>query len=131
MTRLRRAEHGLEREQQQEAGHKMDVAVSIGTALLGAVFGRKRLSATTASRVGTAVRRAGRSSKERGDIERATENVEALRRELAELERKFEDDVDALAAAYDAQQEDLEPLTIKPKPGGVHVELVGIGWTPT
>src|SRR5690606_21175977 len=63
-AQLRRAEHALEREQQQASGQRVDAVVSIGTAVLGALFGRKRVSATSASRIGTAVRKVGRTRKE-------------------------------------------------------------------
>ncbi|HEX7035481.1 MAG TPA: DUF87 domain-containing protein [Pseudomonadales bacterium] len=129
-ARLRRAEHALEREQQQASGQRIDVVISIGTAVLGALFGRKRISVTSASRVGTAVRKAGRTRKEAGDVERAAESVEAVRQQLAELEQAFERDVDALDTAYDAQTEPLETRTIKPKTSGLHVDLIGVGWLP-
>jgi hypothetical protein len=129
-ARLRRADHALEREQQQAAAQRVDTAVSIGTAVLGALVGRRRVSESSAARIGTAVRKVGRTRKEAADTGRAAENVDAVRQHLAELERSFERDVDALDAAYDAQREQLAPQIIKPKTSGVHIDLIGVGWMP-
>jgi hypothetical protein len=92
---------------------------------------RRRVSASSASRIGTAVRKVGRTRKETADTERAAESVEAVRQHLADLERTFEQDVDALDAVYDAQAEQLAAQIIKPKTSGLHVDSIGVGWMPT
>jgi hypothetical protein len=95
------------------------------------LLGRRRVSASSASRIGTAVRKVGRTRKETADTERAAESVEAVRQHLADLERTFEQDVDALDAVYDAQAEQLAAQIIKPKTSGLHVDSIGVGWMPT
>jgi hypothetical protein len=128
--RLRRALQAVEREREQAQERKLDAAVSFGTAVLGALLGRKVISATSASRVGTAVRKAGRASKESGDIARAEETAEAVRSEIEALEEQLQADIDALDAAYDAQLDELETVTVKPASTAIHIDLLGIGWEP-
>lgn len=128
--RLRRAEQVVERESEQVRGYKMDTAISFGTALLGALLGRKRVSATSASRVGTAVRKAGRLGKQSGDVRRAEQTVEKVRDELLELERQFDVDVDAFDDAYDAQTEELATVTVRAQSTNIHVRFVRLGWIP-
>src|SRR5690606_41250475 len=70
-NRLLRAEQAIARERDQATGHTLSTAVSFGTAILGAVLGRKRLSAGTASRIGTAIRKAGSSRQQAADVARA------------------------------------------------------------
>ncbi len=130
-ARLRRAEHALDREQQQAAGQRIDAVVSIGTAVFGALLGRRRVSPSSASRIGTAVRKVGRTRKETADVGRAAESVEAVQQRRADLERRFAQDVGALDAVYDAQGEQLAAQIIKPKASGIHVDLIGVGWIPT
>ncbi len=62
------------------AGHAagLQVAISIGATVIGAFLGRKAISATTLGRATTAARGAGRVLKERQDVGRAQETVEAL-----------------------------------------------------
>ncbi len=128
--RLRRAEQVVEREAEQVRGYKVDTAISFGTALLGALLGRKRVSATSASRVGTAVRKAGRLGKQSGDVRRAEETVETVRAQLLELEQRFDVDVDALDDAYDAQAEELKDVTVRASATNIHVQFIGLGWAP-
>jgi len=130
-NRLRRAEQVVEREAEQARGAKMDTAISFGTAVLGALLGRKRVSVTSASRVGTAARKAGRLGKETGDIRRAEETVTAVRAELEELQVQFDDEVAELEDAYDAQLEELDEIPIRPLAKNVHVSLLRLGWVPS
>ncbi len=128
--RLRRAEQAVERQTEQARAQKLDTAVSFGTAILGALLGRKRVSVTSASRVGTAVRKASRVGQEAGDLRRARETVASVQAKLAELQAAFEADVDKLEAAYDAQAEELECIALKPRRTDLHIALLGIGWCP-
>src|SRR6185436_11376934 len=44
--RLRRAQQSVQKEQQQSSDQKAQAAISIGASVLGALFGRKTLSAS-------------------------------------------------------------------------------------
>ncbi len=70
-NRLMRAEQAISREQQQSTKKKLDTAISFGTAILGAVLGRKKLSSTTATKIGSAIKTAGGAGKEAADVGRA------------------------------------------------------------
>lgn len=128
--RLLRAEQAIERETEQSRARKLDTAISFGTAILGAVLGRKRLSGASARSIGSAVKKAGSMSKEAGDVERAKETAATVRAELETLNAEFEREVDEMDAAFDAQAEALEEVQIKPKATDVHVHFVGLGWAP-
>ena len=86
-NRLLRAEQAIEREQEQSSKKKLDTAISFGTAMLGALLGRKRLTSTTAGRVGTAIRTAGGARKEAGDVDRARQTAEKVKADMTDLER--------------------------------------------
>jgi hypothetical protein len=98
--------------------------------VLGALLGRKRISTTSASRVGTAVRKAGRIGQQTGDVRRAEQTVASVKEKLAELQAAFDQEVDARDEAYDAQSESLEEVVIRPKSTDIHVGLLGLGWMP-
>jgi len=129
-NRLLRAEQAIAREQQQSSKKKMDAAISFGTAILGAVLGRKRISATTASKMGTAIRSAGGVSKEAGDVARAKEVADKVRTDLAALNESLEADIAVLDTAYDAQAEELKEIPIRPKATDIHVPVIGLLWMP-
>jgi hypothetical protein len=128
--RIRVAQQAVEREKEQAKQQKMQTAISFGATLLGAFVGRKAVSASSVGRATTAVRGASRAAKEQQDIERAGDTVEALQKRLADLEAEFKGELDALAAASDAQTEALETLTLKPKKSNISVQLLALAWTP-
>ncbi|HEY9428639.1 MAG TPA: ATP-binding protein, partial [Gemmatimonadaceae bacterium] len=126
--RLAKAEHRVQREEGQAGSAKMDAFVTAGTAVLGMLLGRKRLSVTTASRMGTAVRRAGRSYDQAGDVTRARESAERVREQIAALEDELQSEIAELGDSYDAQKEELESVDIRPTRSDIQVHFVGIGW---
>ncbi len=129
-NRLLRAEHAIEREKGQSTKKKLDTAISFGTAVLGAVLGRKRLSTSTATRIGSAIKTAGSARKEAEDIARAEQTAEKVKTELAELNAVLEREVAELDTAFDAQSEDLDEIVVRAKSTDIHVPLIGLGWLP-
>ena len=129
-NRLMRARQAIAREQQQASKKTLDTAVSIGTAILGAVLGRKRLSTTSASRVGTAIKTAGSARKEAADVARAKETAAKVSADLEALNEQLEKEVDALDTAFDAQAEELDEIVVRAKTTDVHVPILALAWMP-
>ena len=129
-NRLQRAEQRIEREQEQSKQRKLDTVVAVGSAILGAFLGRKKLSRSSTSRVGSAVKTAGRMRKEAADVEHAKETAATVRQQLEELNQEFEQEVARLENAYDAQMEELDVIDIKPKSTEIHIHFVGLAWLP-
>jgi len=127
--RIRRATERVERERAQYKHQKLSTAISVGTTLLGALFGR-RTSVGTFTRAGTAMRRAGRSAREKGDIGRAESDVRALQEKLDALEQEFEQAVADVAAKYQAEDLDLEAITLRPRKSDITVSEFALAWTP-
>ncbi len=128
-SRELRALQAQERQEEQARDAKLGAAVSIGTAVLGAIFGRGR-SAASASRAGSAIRRTGTIARESGDVRRAAETVEKVRADQQALEEQFRAELDALQGAYDAQAEELEEIVVRPRAGDIGVRFLGLGWLP-
>ena len=128
--RLRRAGLAVERESAQASQQKLQTAISFGTTLLGAFFGRKAVSVSSLGRATTAARGVSRSMKEQQDIGRAQESVETLQRDLADLEAQLQSETTALESKLDAQNEQLETVAIKPKKTNISVQLLGLAWAP-
>jgi hypothetical protein len=127
-VRLQRAEQAYDREAEQATSSKVDAALSVGTALLGALLGRKRVSSTTLARTGTAARRAGAARKQAGDVHRASATVSQIETELAALRQEFEVAVAERASGYDAQQDPLTEILLKATAGNITVDWFGIAW---
>ena len=128
--RIRKAKQAVEREEEQAKQQKFQTVISLGATVLSAFLGRKAISRTSMGKAATTIRGISRSRKESQDIERAGENVEALKQQLADLEAEFTQDTEDLAAQLQAQAETLETVTIRPKKSNITVELLGLSWVP-
>ena len=128
--RMMRAEQKVDQEEEQVKSRNVDTIVSFGTAILGAFMGRKVISSTSASRVGTAMKSAGRMQKEKMDVVRAQERVQAVQQQLADLEASFQEDLDKLEATYDAAGAPLTEVTLNPKSTGTAISFFGLVWLP-
>jgi hypothetical protein len=128
--RLRRARQAHAREQEQVSQQGVQAAISIGATLLGAFLGRKAASAGSVGRATTAARSASRVLKERQDVGRSAETVQAIEAQIAELDQQFEAEAGAGAAGADAVAEPLETVAVKPKKANVTVTACALGWAP-
>ena len=128
--RLTRAEQALTREQEQLSAKKVETAISFGTAILGAFLGRKAVSATSAGRLGTAMKSAGRIRKESMDTARAQESAESIKARIAELDQALQADIAKLEDAFDPAGEKLQEISVAPTPAGITQEFFGLVWLP-
>ncbi|NOZ56450.1 MAG: DUF87 domain-containing protein [Calditrichaeota bacterium] len=128
--RLLRAEQAVQREREQASAATVQTVVSFGTALLGAFLGRKRVSATSASRLGTAMSRASRTKKQKMDVVRAQERVASIQERLQALQQELERKIAALGTKYDPQTVEVREVRIRPKISDVSLDLFGLGWLP-
>jgi hypothetical protein len=118
---------GIEREKDQYDHHKLQTAISIGATVLGALFGRKLGSVGRAT---TAARGAGRAARERTDVARAREDLEALRRRLADLEEDCEQELAGVRGELDPESLEYDQLSIRPRKTDLNVGAVNLVWTP-
>ena len=126
----RRAQQTVERESGQATQQGLQVAISLGATVLGAILGRKAVSATTLGRATTAARGAGRAMKEAQDVSRAKESAESLQQQLADLDAEFKRESDAVAAQMDPTQQPLEPVSLKPTKANIAVKVMTLAWAP-
>jgi hypothetical protein len=129
-NRLLRSQQAVERESQQASKKKLDTAVSFGTAILGALLGRKRISSTSAGKFGTAIRSASGARKESADIKRAEETVRKVKSDIEALSRELQKEIAALETGFNAQTEELKEIVVRAKATDIHVPLLGLAWMP-
>jgi hypothetical protein len=127
--KARKAEEAVGKEQQQASQQKLQTAVSIGATMLGALMGRRAVSLSTLGRATTAARGVGRSAKETEDVAKAQARLQEAQAELAALEAELQQEVAALEGGTPGGVA-LETIEIKPKRGGVDVQIVALAWKP-
>lgn len=128
VERQRRAEQAVERENTQASQRKMEAAVSAGSAILGALLGKKALTATSVSKMGTAVKSTTRMMKSGQEISQAEDTLEAVRSQIGELEMELKEQIDRMALDYDLTGAPLETIEIKPANGEILLRLVALAW---
>jgi hypothetical protein len=128
--RIRRADQVVVREKEDTAQVKMQTAISLGATVFGAVLGRKAGGLGTIGRATTTARGVGRTMRQAGDVNRAQENVVALKQQLVDLEGQLQAEIEALTAATDPLKETLEPVTVRPRKSDISVRTVALGWLP-
>jgi hypothetical protein len=129
-NRLMRARQTIEREKEQSTKKKMDTAISFGTAILGAVLGRKRFSSASASKIGTAIKTAGGARKEAADVDRAKETAAKVQSDIDALNKTLEKEIAELDTSFNSQSEELEEITVRAKSTDIHIPLLGLVWMP-
>ena len=128
--RLLRAQQAEEREREQARSQAMNAAVSVGASMLGALFGRKTLSATNLGRASSAVRAATRTYRETQDVNIAAGGVTAIQQQIDELSSEFQNELSGIQTAVDASLEQLTTVDVRVKKANISVELVCLAWMP-
>jgi hypothetical protein len=128
--RVARAEDKVQREQAQLSQQKMNTAMSVGAGILGALFGRKALSAGTIGRASSAARSASRIGRESQDVARADESLEVVRQRLADLQAESETEIAALAASFEGDAVALREVSVTPRKSDIAVGQVALVWVP-
>jgi len=108
--RILTAEQRVTKEQTQYDQRKLTTALNVGTTLLGALMGRKKLSRSTMSGASRTATGWSRAAKEKQDIELAEDKLEAVRAEFAELESELEAEISELRERLNPEAVELEPL---------------------
>lgn len=128
--RIRKAELNVAEQKSQVKQQALSTALSVGTTVLGALFGRKLRSSTNVSKAATSMRSASRIASEKSDVTRAEQNAEALEEQLEALEEDFTRDSEALRAALDPDALELTEISIRPRKSDLSVDQVALVWTP-
>jgi len=127
--RIRKAEARVGRERSEYDQHRMQTAVSLGTTVLGALLGRKAVSMSTIGRATTTARGVGRAAQQKGDVDRARQDLAALQEQLAELERQFQAEA-ANLQALDAERVEIVEKEVRPRKSDITVTRVALTWLP-
>ncbi len=128
--RIRKAEQAVQREKDQARDAGIQTAVSLGSTLLSALMGRKKVSTSSVGKAVTTARSVSRQTKQKGDVTRSKETVEAYQEQLAELERALQTDIDGITDKLDAKAEDVTAYEVKPLKRDCVVKALSLTWEP-
>jgi hypothetical protein len=113
--RLEAAYLKVDKERGDVSARKTDSLISFGTAILGAVLGRKALSTTTMTRTAGSIRSVGRVAKEKQDVRRAEDAAALIEQQINELDADQQEAITALTDSYDPARVEIETIWLKPR----------------
>jgi hypothetical protein len=128
--RERRAQERIDREKSQLSQQKLQTAFTVGASVLGALFGRKKLSATNVNRAASAARAASRIGRESGDVDRADDNLEAVQRQRAELQGQLEAEIAGIERALDVSSAPVREAQASPRKSDIAIGEIALVWVP-
>jgi hypothetical protein len=123
--RLRKAEATKQKQADQARTAGLQTAVSIGSTLLGALTGRRISSSASSS-----IRGVGRALEENKDVARAGDTVEAIQKQIQDLNAEFNAETAAMQAASNPGSEQLQTISVRPKKTDIVVQLLTLVWAP-
>lgn len=127
--KLETAQHKLQDAQAKVSAADVDTALSVGSGILGALFGRKTLSSRTVRSVASSAKKANSSVQRRAAVTRAEDALAKLKDEVVALDEAFTAEVASLEAAL-AEKTTVETIELRAKASGVTVEGVRLVWFP-
>lgn len=126
--RHRRARQTVEKQSSRASQRKMDAAVSMGSAVLGALFGRKVASASSVSKFGTAIKSTTRAMQGNESIAQAEETMKSVELQLEDLQNELEEEIEKIRLNYDLQDEELETVEIRTTNNNITIHFIGLAW---
>ncbi len=118
----------VDAQKSQANSAKLATAVSIGSSLLGAFFGRK--SGLGSLVKGTTVTSAARVMRESKEAAAAEVELDRLKDEIADLEKQVGDDTQKIRDLYDPATLTLEAYKLTPTKSKIQADAIGIVWLP-
>jgi hypothetical protein len=127
---VRKAEIRVGTSKDQYGQQKISTAISFGATLLGALLGRKVVSAGTLGRATTTRRGGARATAKKRDIEEASASLAVLISRHEALEAELETELQRIQGEYDINQVRIETIHIRPRKTDISVTTIGLAWMP-
>lgn len=124
------AEQSIARESEQANSRNIETVISFGSALAGALLGRKSITTTSTYRLGTALSRAGRLRKEKMDVERARERARLLQERISALENSMSEEIERLKNNLGKHRDSTEEYRIRARNSDINIKVFGLAWIP-
>ncbi|MDO5045161.1 ATP-binding protein [Campylobacter sp.] len=126
--KLNKAILKLEKEQKEVKSKGLEAAISVGTSILGAIFGRNLLSRSNLGKVASSAKSANKILKERDDVKLSEQVVAEVNADIEALMAKFEEQVQELKDKNDVKNITINEIEISPKSSDIYDEKVVLLW---
>lgn len=128
-NRIRSAQEKLTAKQQKSFWQKIEAFMSLLSAFLQALVGKK-LTKGTISQAGASIKRTGKMTLEAGESGRAEEDLLYYQKQLEEMEIEKKRELLSIPKITEASQIQLEKLEIHPRKSDMMVQRIALLWVP-
>jgi len=128
--RIDRARQKVEREKAEAKNQSLQTYVSIGSAVLGALLGRKMASSTTIGKAATSMRSASRAARQQADVAHAEESLATLEDRRSALEEEVEAELERIRVDADPARVVLETIDVPARKTDISIDEVVLAWVP-
>ncbi len=126
--KLDTANYRLDKEKSDVSSKTTSTIITIGSSILGAIFGRSLLSRTNISKVGSSVKSASGILKERKDVQRAEEKIEDLHEDLEALKEDLKEQINQINENFSIKNYPNEILHVKPRRADIYEADISLTW---
>jgi hypothetical protein len=128
--RIERARQKVEKEKAEAKNQSLQTYVSIGSAVIGALLGRKMASSTTIGKAASSMRSASRAARQQADVAHAEESLTTLEERRLALEDEIAAELDRIRLEAAAERIALEEIEIPARKADISVDDVVLAWVP-
>jgi hypothetical protein len=128
--RIDRARQKVERERAEAKNKSLQTYVSIGSAVLGALLGRKAATSTNIGRAATSMRSASRSARQQADVVHAEESLATLEERRQVIEDEVAAELERIRLESSPERMHLEEMEIPARKTDIAVDDVVLAWVP-
>jgi hypothetical protein len=122
--KLSKEERELSEDQAEHQARKVEGYISAAETVAGFLgFGRRRS-------VSAAMSKQRMAKKAEADIEESMEEIEAFKKDLAEIEEELVEELEEIQERWDEMAAEIEETVITPYKKNIHLELFGVAWIP-
>lgn len=97
--------------------------------MFGAIIDKK-VSKTSVSKIGTALKSSNRAIKSGKSVEQAEETLLNVQAQLEELQDQLEKEIKKINESYDIENEEIEVIEIMPTANNIIIHFIGLAWNP-
>ena len=119
----KRAESKAATQQAQASSHTMGTVISVGTSILGSLFGSRR----GYSGIARSAQRVGTTMKERGEAQAAAKEIEVVDAKLLEIEEEISK---KLKDYQNADTVEIVAVRVNPTKSDINIREVALAWVP-
>ncbi len=126
--KIQRLNFKLEKEESDVSSKTTDTIIGIGMTVLGAIFGRKTLSASTISRGASTLRKGKGILKERNDVKNTQALVDDAKADLEELQDELRREIEKIEDRFVIENYEITNIAIKPRRSDISVRDIALLW---